>query len=273
MIERSDAEKLPRSCHIPVLVAEVLEWLCVGPGQRIVDGTVGGGGHASRILDELGRDGQLLGLDRDPAMLEMAATVLDHPDVAFTMPVIRNSRMSFPVRRGDRPVRSMPFCWTLDSRRINSVTKAAGSGLSTMARWTCVLIRRTAARPGNGWQPSRNGSWSSACGSGEMSRIVGGSPRNWCDVERRRPYGRVGTWPKRFPKRWGDVVGGGTRQPVSSRPCGLRSMTNWYIWSGRCPTHCLRASCQAGDWSSSRSTPSKTESSSERLGNRTHGRS
>ena len=79
MIERSDAEKLPRSCHIPVLVAEVLEWLCVRPGQRIVDGTVGGGGHASRILDELGRDGRLWGLDRDPAMLEMAATVLDHP--------------------------------------------------------------------------------------------------------------------------------------------------------------------------------------------------
>ena len=202
--------------------------------------------------------------------LRRFSTILD---VAFTMPVIRNSRMSFPVRRRDRPVRSMPFCWTLDSRRINSVTKAAGSGLSTMARWTCVLIRRTAARPGNGWQPSRNGSWSSACGSGEMSRRVGGSPRNWCDVERRRPCGRVGTWPKRFPKRWGAVVGGGTRQPVSSRHCGLRSMTNWYIWSGRCPTHCLRASCQAGDWSSSRSTPSKTESSSERLGNRTHGRS
>ena len=79
MIERSDAEKLPRSCHIPVLVAEVLEWLCVRPGQRIVDGTVGGGGHASRILDGLGRDGRLWGLDRDPAMLEMAATVLDHP--------------------------------------------------------------------------------------------------------------------------------------------------------------------------------------------------
>lgn len=79
MIERSHADKPPRSCHIPVLVAEVVEWLGVRPGQRVVDGTVGGGGHASRILVELGSDGRLFGLDRDPTMLEMAAVVLDHP--------------------------------------------------------------------------------------------------------------------------------------------------------------------------------------------------
>ena len=31
--------------HVPVLPAEVLEWLDPQPGQVIVDGTLGGGGH------------------------------------------------------------------------------------------------------------------------------------------------------------------------------------------------------------------------------------
>ena len=101
MIERSDAEKLPRSCHIPVLVAEVLEWLCVRPGQLVVDGTVGGGGHASRILVELGLEGRLFGLDRDPAMLEMAATVLDHP--GCTLHQASYSELAAVLSESDQP--------------------------------------------------------------------------------------------------------------------------------------------------------------------------
>ena len=79
MNERSRDEGSPLSCHVAVLVAEVLQWLCVEPGQTVVDGTVGGGGHASRILADLGPDGRLLGLDRDGTMLEKARLVLDHP--------------------------------------------------------------------------------------------------------------------------------------------------------------------------------------------------
>ena len=79
MNERSRDEGSPLSCHVAVLVAEVLQWLDVEPGQTVVDGTVGGGGHASRILGELGPDGRFLGLDRDSSMLEKARLVLDHP--------------------------------------------------------------------------------------------------------------------------------------------------------------------------------------------------
>ena len=79
MNERSLDAGSPLSCHVAVLVAEVLQWLCVEPGQTVVDGTVGGGGHASRILAELGPEGRLFGLDRDDTMLEKAGAVLDHP--------------------------------------------------------------------------------------------------------------------------------------------------------------------------------------------------
>jgi 16S rRNA (cytosine1402-N4)-methyltransferase len=64
------------SIHRPVLVREVLQFLDLGPGLVVVDGTVGGGGHSKLILEQLGPDGKLIGLDRDPAMLARASHAL-----------------------------------------------------------------------------------------------------------------------------------------------------------------------------------------------------
>lgn len=55
--------------HIPVLLNEVIDALALRPGMFVIDGTVDGGGHASAILDRIGREGSLLGLDWDPALL------------------------------------------------------------------------------------------------------------------------------------------------------------------------------------------------------------
>lgn len=59
--------------HIPVLPREVVDGLQVERGDRIIDATVGGGGHAYEILAASAPDGVLLGLDRDPAALDVAA--------------------------------------------------------------------------------------------------------------------------------------------------------------------------------------------------------
>jgi 16S rRNA (cytosine1402-N4)-methyltransferase len=58
--------------HVPVLLREVIDGLQVAPGARIVDATVGGGGHAHEILAASAPDGVLLGLDRDPEALDVA---------------------------------------------------------------------------------------------------------------------------------------------------------------------------------------------------------
>jgi 16S rRNA (cytosine1402-N4)-methyltransferase len=58
--------------HIPVLLHEVLRQLNPQPGQRLIDGTVGAGGHAEAILKATAPDGQLLALDADPAALDIA---------------------------------------------------------------------------------------------------------------------------------------------------------------------------------------------------------
>lgn len=51
--------------HRPVLLAETLEALAPRPAGRYIDGTYGRGGHAERLLDALGPEGQLMVVDRD----------------------------------------------------------------------------------------------------------------------------------------------------------------------------------------------------------------
>lgn len=60
------------SIHIPVLLHEVIDSLDLRPGLTVVDGTVGAGGHSSKILPRIQPEGRLIGLDRDPMMLAFA---------------------------------------------------------------------------------------------------------------------------------------------------------------------------------------------------------
>lgn len=52
--------------HRPVLLSESLLHLNLVPGATVVDGTLGGGGHAGAILEQTSPDGILIGLDLDP---------------------------------------------------------------------------------------------------------------------------------------------------------------------------------------------------------------
>ncbi len=62
--------------HIPVLLGEVLEGLSLTPGQRVLDCTVGLGGHAKAMLERITPGGVLIGIDYDAKALEFADTLL-----------------------------------------------------------------------------------------------------------------------------------------------------------------------------------------------------
>lgn len=51
--------------HTSVLLYETVDSLNIRPDGIYVDGTLGGGGHASLVLSRLGEQGRLIGLDQD----------------------------------------------------------------------------------------------------------------------------------------------------------------------------------------------------------------
>jgi len=55
----------PLPAHVPVMLDQVVDWLGPRPGAVIVDGTLGGGGHARALAERVGADGLVIALDRD----------------------------------------------------------------------------------------------------------------------------------------------------------------------------------------------------------------
>ena len=62
--------------HLPVMLEEAVNALDPSGADRVVDATFGGGGHARRVLERLGPDGALVGIDRDPRAIDRASELL-----------------------------------------------------------------------------------------------------------------------------------------------------------------------------------------------------
>ena len=71
--------------HLPVMLEETLRCLAPRPGETMLDGTLGLGGHAAEILSRLSPGGELIGLDRDPEALTLAAKRLDGVGGAYRL--------------------------------------------------------------------------------------------------------------------------------------------------------------------------------------------
>jgi 16S rRNA (cytosine1402-N4)-methyltransferase len=73
--------------HVPVLLKEAIDFLAIKRGGTYIDATVGLGGHSFEIAKRLGALGHLIGLDKDPAALEVARAKLvfeqDAPEIAL----------------------------------------------------------------------------------------------------------------------------------------------------------------------------------------------
>lgn len=69
--------------HVSVLPAEVLSLLAPAPGEVWVDATTGAGGHARLIARRVAPTGQLIAIDQDPTMLELARPQLEGLPVRF----------------------------------------------------------------------------------------------------------------------------------------------------------------------------------------------
>ncbi|ACH65498.1 S-adenosyl-methyltransferase MraW [Aliivibrio fischeri MJ11] len=63
--------------HVSVLLHESIDGLAIKPDGIYIDGTFGRGGHSRQILSQLGENGRLYSIDRDPQAIAEAKTITD----------------------------------------------------------------------------------------------------------------------------------------------------------------------------------------------------
>ena len=87
------AGKTPAGMHRPIMVDEILAVLAPRPGEVAVDCTLGFGGHARELLEQLVPGGRLIGLDQDPLELPRAEARLR--EAGFGADVFEAHRANF----------------------------------------------------------------------------------------------------------------------------------------------------------------------------------
>ena len=74
---------MPPTVHTSVLPAESLSFLALEPGARVVDGTLGGGGHTRLLAEAVGPTGLVIAIDRDAAAIAHGVETLAGLPVRF----------------------------------------------------------------------------------------------------------------------------------------------------------------------------------------------
>ena len=222
--------------HQPVLVDEVVHWLVPreGAGATIVDGTVGGGGHAVALARRIGLSGRVIGLDRDPAMLALRETV---------NAVSRAQGYALPVTLVHAAYREMRL--VLDEIGLNQVEGVlldlglSSDQLAAADRgFSFALDGPLDMR----FDPSEHGPTAADLvqrlpeaelaqlffdfGEERFSRRIS---RRIVEARRKSPSGQPASWPS-----WCDAVSRqrrgtdrSTPPPVYSRRCGSQSIVSW----------------------------------------------
>ncbi|MEI7579673.1 MAG: 16S rRNA (cytosine(1402)-N(4))-methyltransferase RsmH [bacterium] len=66
-----------KSKHKPVLLQEIITLLEIQPGDLVVDATLGGGGHALKLLNEMHNQGTLIAIDFDQIAINRFRTEME----------------------------------------------------------------------------------------------------------------------------------------------------------------------------------------------------
>jgi len=82
--------------HVPVLLKEAIDFLAVQRGGTYLDATVGLGGHSFELAKRLGAPGHLIGFDKDPKALEVAAKTLAVHEVVSEQRTANDEHRDWP---------------------------------------------------------------------------------------------------------------------------------------------------------------------------------
>jgi len=89
--------KTPAGQHVPIMVSEIMQALSVQPSERVVDCTLGYGGHAAELLKAVQPDGCLLGVDQDP--IELPKTEMRLRSAGYPAESLQCERTNFVALR------------------------------------------------------------------------------------------------------------------------------------------------------------------------------
>lgn len=110
--------------HKPVLLQETIEFLQLSEGDVIVDGTVNEAGHSQVICQAIGRDGHLIGIDRDAEALREAEKNLTGAKCQVTLAEDNYRNMDKVVHRsGVDAVDGVLLDIGLSSRQLESTER------------------------------------------------------------------------------------------------------------------------------------------------------
>ena len=138
--------------HTTVLLDEAVNGLNIRPDGIYIDGTFGRGGHSRLILSQLGEEGRLLAIDRDPQAIAVAKTI---DDPRFSIIHGPFSALGEYVAERDLIGKIDGILLDLASLHRNLMMLNVAFPLCAMVRWTCVWTQPVGSQPLNGYKPQK----------------------------------------------------------------------------------------------------------------------
>lgn len=138
--------------HTTVLLDEAVNGLNIRPDGIYIDGTFGRGGHSRLILSQLGEEGRLLAIDRDPQAIAVAKTI---DDPRFSIIHGPFSALGEYVAERDLigKIDGILLDLGVSSPQLDDAER--GFSLCAMVRWTCVWTQPVGSQPLNGYKPQK----------------------------------------------------------------------------------------------------------------------
>lgn len=135
--------------HTTVLLDEAVNGLNIRPDGIYIDGTFGRGGHSRLILSQLGAEGRLLAIDRDPQAIAVAQTI---DDPRFSIVHGPFSALADYVAERGLTGKIDGSSSILVSLHHSLMMQNAASPLCATVRWICVWTPPAASLPPSGYK-------------------------------------------------------------------------------------------------------------------------
>lgn len=112
-----------RDYHQPVMLEETITLLNIKQGGVYVDATIGGGGHAQKMLEEIGSDGVLVGLDQDQTAIDHCRGLFqDHKNVILERANFRDLSFILDQRKIEK-IDGILFDLGVSSRQLENAQR------------------------------------------------------------------------------------------------------------------------------------------------------